>query len=67
MNCAQCLATGRMWKWEVKLCADGRRKRVFNLCDSCDIARNLEMLSLCRDKRAGDKIAKYAAKVRDGI
>lgn len=63
-GCAQCGAFGRLWKWTGQPCADKRRLRVFWLCDSCDIARNREILLLVGDKRAGEKIAAYADKVR---
>jgi hypothetical protein len=63
MKCSNCGAKGFVYVWEIKLCADGRRRRVFRLCTGCDVALNAHMLSVMGDPRAKKKASKYAAKV----
>ncbi len=47
-------------QWPLRLCSDGRIKRVLHLCALCDIALNLHMLRLLGDPQAGAKAADYA-------
>ncbi len=49
-------------QWPLRLCADGRRKRVLHLCILCDVALNLSLLRLLGDPEAGAKAADYAAR-----
>ena len=58
-RCGQCDATKHLNRWDVRVCADGRRQRVFWLCDPCDAARNREMLVLLKDRRVEEKMARY--------
>ena len=65
MICSHCKTKRKakeLCKWDIALCADGRRKRVFRLCVACDIALNRHMLVVMGDKNAAIKIAKYEAK-----
>lgn len=63
MKCSCCERNHKpatLFRWDIRLCADGRRKRVFRLCHSCDVELNRHMLKVMGDKRADEKAAKYA-------
>lgn len=64
MKCSHCAAQAKprdMLRWELRLCADGRRKRVFKVCIPCDIALNGHMLAVMGDKDGAAKLERYAA------
>jgi hypothetical protein len=61
-QCGQCSATKSLNRWDLRVCADGRRHRVLWLCDACDSARNREMLVLLRDPKVDAKMARYEAR-----
>lgn len=63
MKCSSCGASGKVYVWEIKLCADRRRRRVFRLCPGCDVALNAHMLAVMGDPSAKEKIKAYADKV----
>jgi hypothetical protein len=63
MKCSNCGAKGFVYVWEIKLCADGRRRRVFRLCPGCDVALNAHMLSVMGDSKRKEKIERYQEKV----
>lgn len=63
MKCSSCGARGRVYVWEIKLCADGRRRRVFRLCPGCDVALNAHMLSVMGDANRKEKTDRYQEKV----
>lgn len=59
-RCSHCgLKGGEHAEWTIRLCADGRRKRVFHLCQPCDVTLNMHMLVVMGDKRVAEKMAKY--------
>lgn len=65
MICSHCKTNHKsrdLNRWDIQLCADGRRRRVFYLCDPCDIDLNSIMLQMMGDKNAEVKAAKYAEK-----
>ena len=63
MKCSSCGVRGQVYVWEIKLCADRRRRRVFRLCPGCDVALNTHMLAVMGDTGAKEKIKVYAEKV----
>ena len=65
MICSHCGVKNKakdLHRWDIALCADGRRKRVFRLCTPCDIALNRYMLRVMGDKNIAAKMAKYETK-----
>jgi len=64
MKCSSCKAARKglkLHRWDMQLCADGRRRRVFHLCNECDVSLNYRMLLVMGDTNAERKIAKYKA------
>jgi hypothetical protein len=60
-KCKKAVAPKNMARWDIRLCADGGRKRVFRLCSACDVTLNGYMLRAMGDSRAADKISRYRA------
>lgn len=62
-RCAECDATGvPLYKWDLNVCADNNRRRVFHLCTTHDIAMNRRILTLLGDPKLDQKMAAYEAK-----
>jgi hypothetical protein len=51
-------------RWDIRVCADGRRPRSFMLCDGCDVAVNGLILLFLGDKTAMKKLRRYALRAR---
>jgi hypothetical protein len=47
--------------WDLRACAEGRKKRVIRLCDPCDIALNRLVLEFANVAQVDRVIAEYAA------
>lgn len=63
-KCAHCGTRARKaYSWDLRVCSDGRRKRVRWLCPPCDVALNALVLAFFNDPAAGAKMAAYTAKV----
>jgi hypothetical protein len=58
-HCGDTIPRGTGAKWDIRLCADGRRKRSFRLCDPCDTALNRHMLIVMGDKDVNGKMKRY--------
>lgn len=64
MKCTHCKQPHKrsaLNRWVIRLCANQRRKRVFHLCDECDVALNFHMLNVMGDPKAQEKIDRYRA------
>lgn len=66
MKCSSCGKSGMVYVWDIKLCADKRRRRVFRLCPGCDIALNAHMLAVMGDPKRKEKMQRYQEKVYAG-
>lgn len=66
MKCAHCGEGKAKHAWTLWACADGGRKRVFRLCEKCDIELNRRVLRFFNDPAAAAKIAAYRKKRRGG-
>ena len=58
-HCKGAIPRGMGARWTIRLCADGGRKRVFRLCNPCDIAINRQMLIVMGDKDVNGKMQSY--------
>lgn len=58
-HCSQQHKRSALNRWEIRLCANHRRKRVFFLCDECDVELNFHMLIVMGDPKAQKKIDRY--------
>ena len=62
-TCSCChVRSPKVFRWDIQLCADRRRRRVFRLCPSCDVALNAHMLGVMGDPKAKEKAQAYAKK-----
>lgn len=58
-HCKAKLPHADLARWTVSLCANGGRKRVFYLCNPCDVAINRHMLIVMGDTKVNMKMARY--------
>lgn len=59
MKCAHCQAPKAGFAWDVKVCADGRKKRSKWLCGPCDVELNRMVLEFLGDPKAAEKLEAY--------
>jgi transposase-like protein len=59
MKCARCGESRAAHRWELRLCADDRRKRSKWLCNGCDTELNGMVLTYFGDPRAAVKLERY--------
>lgn len=59
MKCRACHARKSPHRWTIQVCADGRKKRVFYLCDEHDIELNAHVLSFFHVPGAYQKTRMY--------
>lgn len=59
-HCGSPIARGHAAQWTIRLCALGRRKRVFYLCTPCDIAINRHMLIAMGHPKVNVTMERYA-------
>jgi hypothetical protein len=61
MKCARCKSPNARNRWELRACADGRKKRVKYLCDIHDVDLNEAVMSFLRIEGTSAKVSKYRA------
>lgn len=61
MKCARCGAAKASYRWELKACADGRKKRSRYLCQEHDIELNAMVMTFLSISGAEEKLDAYRA------
>ena len=59
VRCRHCGELGAAHRWDLRACADGRRKRTARLCDRCDVKLNAWVLLFFRVPGTIGKLEAY--------